>query len=783
MLPIATISCICLSVSLLLPLATPTTAVATDVGGQITSNTTWTKANSPYVVTGNLLVAQAATLTIQPGVEVRFNSAKSMLVDGCLVARGTEAEPILFVSNLSSPALGSWNGITFSSTSVGATLDANDNYVSGSILEYCQLRHARGVILNSSSPLIAHCTIEYCTGAGVYGGGIWMDGTRTAVVLIRNCTIRNNDGTYGGGISVYGTGSAKIMSNIIQGNGAEDGGGICICALAGGTVDVVGNTISGNEAKGYGAGITIWSGNANVRDNTIQDNGGEGSPPLSVSGGGIAVKTTTPAEIRIEHNVIVNNSENIVSGGGIYVEGGAWIGMNTISNNAGGIQVKSGGCFISNTISNNVGDGINITGGCTMLHNEVSGNSNSGVHFQQGGSGSLHYSNIHGNLVYDLHNEALGSWGNVDASSNWWGTTTESEIQARIYDWSDDSRLGIVQYAPYLTGEADTDSEIPTVTGVVPSSGSRGQTVNATISGTGFAGGTTTVNFGLGLTVQSFAVVSDSQITATVVVPSSTAIGPKDVTVTASCGTAVLANGFTVVSASTSEATLTTIGPGQGARGQNVTVTINGTNLSGATAVTFGSGITTNTFTVDSSVKITASITIDGSTLVGARDVSVTTPSGVATKASGFTVVSQSTPAPTVSSLSPAKGSRGKTLTVTISGTNFYGAAAVRFGAGITVEDFTANSSTEITAEITIDADAAKGARDVSVTIGGVTATNTGGFTVVGGGGGICSGGALATPSAPSEMTTTLAALGLLLGVGYLLVTSRTRNRRRSVRA
>jgi len=138
---------------------------------------------------------------------------------------------------------------------------------------------------------------------------------------------------------------------------------------------------------------------------------------------------------------------------------------------------------------------------------------------------------------------------------------------------------------------------------------------------------------------------------------------------------------------------------------------------------------------------------------------------------------------PEVETLDPIDGKRKQHLTVTITGENFDGATGVSFGSGITVEDFSVNSRTEITAQITIDADAAKGTRDVSVTTGWGTGTKTDGFTIAGGGGGICSGGGLATPGAPSEMTTTLAALGLLLGMGYFLVRRGTRNRRESVRA
>ncbi len=136
---------------------------------------------------------------------------------------------------------------------------------------------------------------------------------------------------------------------------------------------------------------------------------------------------------------------------------------------------------------------------------------------------------------------------------------------------------------------------------------------------------------------------------------------------------------------------------------------------------------------------------------------------------------------PEVEGVDPDSGKRNQDLTVTIAGANLYGATVVSFGSGITVEDFTVNSSTEITAEIAIDAHATKGPRDVSVTTEWGTATKTDAFSVVGGGGGICGTGVPGMPDQGSEMTTTLAALGVLLGIGYLLVRKGGKSRRSSV--
>ena len=56
----------------------------------------WTEAMSPYLVTGNLLVQETDTLTIDAGVDVQFAGDYYMQVEGLLKAIGTEANKISF---------------------------------------------------------------------------------------------------------------------------------------------------------------------------------------------------------------------------------------------------------------------------------------------------------------------------------------------------------------------------------------------------------------------------------------------------------------------------------------------------------------------------------------------------------------------------------------------------------------------------------------------------------------------------------------------------------------
>ena len=69
----------------------------TNVSGNITTNTTWTKANSPYVLVGNVGVPSAYTLTIEPGVTVQRSDIYQIIINGAIQCDGTVADSIIFI--------------------------------------------------------------------------------------------------------------------------------------------------------------------------------------------------------------------------------------------------------------------------------------------------------------------------------------------------------------------------------------------------------------------------------------------------------------------------------------------------------------------------------------------------------------------------------------------------------------------------------------------------------------------------------------------------------------
>src|SRR5689334_7663467 len=117
----------------------------TNVSGFISANTTWNLAGSPYIVVGNALLSHGYTLTIDPGVVVKFNDSCALQIDGELHAVGTASHRITFTSNQPNPASGDWAKIHFPDTCVDAMFDTNGNYVSGSIMKYCDVFYGGGL--------------------------------------------------------------------------------------------------------------------------------------------------------------------------------------------------------------------------------------------------------------------------------------------------------------------------------------------------------------------------------------------------------------------------------------------------------------------------------------------------------------------------------------------------------------------------------------------------------------------------------------------------------------
>ena len=209
----------------------------TEISGETyITDITWSLSESPYLITGNVYVKNNSTLTIEPGVEVRFkkiegNTFGIYIGDGTLEAIGTISDSIKFTVESDSPVMGDWRGINvYDSSSVSQVQ-----------IEYTSIEYAgTGITISSSgSSLVKNNSIrEITTGVKIsvplltelivnknsikdinqngfdLGSGIEINSGDTTVIISEN-QIEKQDSVSGYGIYIKG-GEAQILNNTIR---------------------------------------------------------------------------------------------------------------------------------------------------------------------------------------------------------------------------------------------------------------------------------------------------------------------------------------------------------------------------------------------------------------------------------------------------------------------------------------------------------------------------------------------------------------------------------------
>jgi hypothetical protein len=211
----------CLTYLFLILLSSSPALADTYVSGNITADTTWSKANSPYIVTRTVQVYPGATLTIDPGVTIKFNQGTGLVIGHKLIAIGTEQENITFTSNTEAPGFEDWIGLYFTDTSIDASFDDNGQYVDGCILKYCNIEQGNGIRIESSSPYITQNKIQYnwmCPHGGCCHGTISLNYSSS---IIEQNEITNNKAD-AAICSSYS--SSYIVNNIFTNNTSHNGG-------------------------------------------------------------------------------------------------------------------------------------------------------------------------------------------------------------------------------------------------------------------------------------------------------------------------------------------------------------------------------------------------------------------------------------------------------------------------------------------------------------------------------------------------------------------------------
>lgn len=343
-------TCIHLILALLF---TVTLHAQTPVSGYILSNTTWTQANSPYLVTGNILVNSGVTLTIEPGVVVKFDTTRSLQVDGELIAIGNEQNRIVFTASDPTPVKGSWGRIQFSNTSVDAVFDTAGEYVSGSVLKYCDVSYGGGIAgdvtlyCDTAAPYFSNCRISECLKHAIRfvqavgwvdsssirncgGSAIEYSNPIPGALIVKNDTIENN----AGGIGRVAPG--QFTSIMVQ-NSVFTNTGNAISDLPSSTSVILENNFFTSNNRAVNVTCVTTS---SVSNNTFTENWS-------------AMRGNLGANATISGNIFKDNIKSVL--GAPNCHGNLWMVNATVSdnyfeNNHGAIYIGAGYSVIQNNI-------------------------------------------------------------------------------------------------------------------------------------------------------------------------------------------------------------------------------------------------------------------------------------------------------------------------------------------------------------------------------------------------------------------------------------------------
>jgi len=423
-------------------------------GGLISSDTTWGTGNGDlYAPDGNAVVESGVTLTIEPCTRILLGAGQTLQIEGTLIARGTPDCPMVFTSAATDPAPGDWERLFFTSSHVPGVVDADGNYVSGSVLEYVQVLYGGGVggdivTQGSGSPAMLNVEVAWSSSSGIQDGAQGL--------YVRDSSLHDNSGA---GVSSNAPNNvAQLLDSTFERNGVG-------ASLSGGCCGAGGTTLSGNRfAHNNGTGLSI---NGSYQEWTITDN-------RFVDNNGYGLWTRVVPGV-YEHNWIAGN----VNGLHVGYTGTHTVNANVFADNTGtAVATSEGGdfhftnnVFVRNKVSFKSGSPAysQITFGNDLFQAQTGTDPVVTFPSQQSTSGSyLNGSTLLGPLAGSVFFNVgyLAGSSQIDATGNYWDGMTLSDANGVVTDFLADASLAVAKLDP-VADTPDPSNPISMPTDVV----------------------------------------------------------------------------------------------------------------------------------------------------------------------------------------------------------------------------------------------------------------------------------------------------------------------------
>ncbi len=372
----------------------------TNVGGTLTSNTSWTLEGSPYNLIAVVGLPNGVTLTIEPGVHVSGDF--DLLIKGILIADGTEEAPIQFndtrlmfqSTNLSYSSM-SW--LNFNNCGVQLADETefiqNDPKNSGTLVVTNSIFAENGYARTKGYETIAALIIENSFFSDSEILGYY---PRSETITLINCEILNStikSDSYNYGI---------FMNNSFIKNSE------LIIGCCGANINCI-------TSKVLNSNFSAISDDNNI---TISN----------------SILVNSPIDLPMSEITVLNS---------------------IIQNDFDEFSIRMGKGSIQKTVF--VGDNLNnslyVTGyngyyyGDVVIGLTTFCNSVDAIIVQ-----NFENISIIGNNFFQTQNYALKNLSSksISATYNWWGTTNTEEIDDLIYDMYDNINSGIVDYSNFL---------------------------------------------------------------------------------------------------------------------------------------------------------------------------------------------------------------------------------------------------------------------------------------------------------------------------------------------